>query len=114
MNKNDPAFHIGRDKEYPKDSEAGRPKPGLTARQYAAIHLCIPDSGVDWLDAMILRKQRDDLAARAMQGMLHDASAYDNKRLCCGEDYAVIAYDIADSMIERGDPDFAEVKKSGA
>src|SRR5699024_8812575 len=25
---------------------------GMTKRQYAAIHLCIPDSGSDWLDDM--------------------------------------------------------------
>lgn len=27
--------------------------PGLNKREYAAIHLRVPDSGVDWLDAMI-------------------------------------------------------------
>jgi len=26
---------------------------GLTARQYAAIHLRVPDSGEDWMDKMI-------------------------------------------------------------
>lgn len=27
--------------------------PGMTIRQYAAIHLCVPDSGLPWLDEMI-------------------------------------------------------------
>jgi hypothetical protein len=26
---------------------------GMTLRQYAAIHLKVPDSGTDWLDEMI-------------------------------------------------------------
>jgi hypothetical protein len=37
----------------------------MTLRQYAAIKLRIPDSGTDWLDRMILKSKRDDLAAQA-------------------------------------------------
>ncbi|MFA7278951.1 MAG: hypothetical protein WC100_02545 [Sterolibacterium sp.] len=44
--------------------------PGMTLRQYAAIKLKVPDSGADWLDAMIVESLRDDLAAKAMQGQL--------------------------------------------
>lgn len=35
---------------------------GLTARQYAAIALRVPDSGTDWLDAMIVRSRRQERA----------------------------------------------------
>lgn len=42
--------------------------PGLTARQYAAIHLRVPDSGEPWLDAMIKRSRHADLVAAALQG----------------------------------------------
>jgi hypothetical protein len=36
--------------------------PGMTLRQYAAIKLKVPDSGLDWLDAMIVQSLRDDFA----------------------------------------------------
>jgi len=32
---------------------------GLKAKEYAAIHLRVPDSGTDWLDAMIRRSNRN-------------------------------------------------------
>lgn len=43
---------------------------GMTLREYAAIHLRMPNSGVDWLDDMIREARRDELAAKAMQGFL--------------------------------------------
>lgn len=43
---------------------------GLTIQQYAAIHLRVPNSGDAALDEMIRQSLRDELAARAMQGML--------------------------------------------
>ena len=43
--------------------------PGLTARQYAAIRLRVPDSGSAWLDAMIQRARRDALAGEIAGGM---------------------------------------------
>lgn len=39
---------------------------GLTARQHAAIALCVPDSGCDWLDAMIERRRRDEFIRAVM------------------------------------------------
>ena len=44
--------------------------PGMSLRQYAAIELRIPDSGIDWLDEMIAKAERRDIAAKAMQAML--------------------------------------------
>ena len=40
----------------------------LTARQHAAIALCVPDSGTPWLDALIEQRLLNDFAARAMCG----------------------------------------------
>lgn len=118
MNKNDPAFPMqDRDSIHAKAQASllgiddveqrnvtymqarAAAIGGLTARQYAAIHLCIPDSGVDWLDAMIRRKQRDDLAAKMLEGVASNPAN---------------AYAVADAMLKVGDPDFAEVKNSGA
>ena len=39
---------------------------GMTLRQYAAIKLRVPDSGLDWLDAMIQESRRDEFAGHAM------------------------------------------------
>ncbi len=42
----------------------------MTLREYAAIKLCVPDSGTDWLNDMIRQSQRDRFAGMAMQGIL--------------------------------------------
>lgn len=40
----------------------------ITAQEYAAIRLCVPDSGTEWLDEMIRKALRDRIAGQAMQG----------------------------------------------
>lgn len=40
---------------------------GMTLRQYAAITLRVPNSGTDWLDAMIRESLRDEFAGQAMR-----------------------------------------------
>lgn len=69
---------------------------GMTLRQYAAIKLRVPNSGTDWLDDMIRESQRDEFAAKALQGMLanqHPYQASDEKM------FARDAYTLADAMI---------------
>ena len=44
----------------------------LTAIEHAAIELRVPNSGTDWIDAMIRKHNRMQLAAMAMQGLLSD------------------------------------------
>ena len=41
------------------------PDSGFNKLAYAAIHLKVPDSGIDWLDKMILEAKRDEMAGRA-------------------------------------------------
>lgn len=43
---------------------------GLTKREYAAIHLRVPKSGNEELDALIRKAQRFELAKAAMQALL--------------------------------------------
>ncbi|OHC82897.1 MAG: hypothetical protein A3G73_02570 [Rhodospirillales bacterium RIFCSPLOWO2_12_FULL_67_15] len=43
---------------------------GMSLRQYAAIKLRVPDSGLAWLDEMILASRRAEYAGLAMQGLL--------------------------------------------
>jgi hypothetical protein len=47
---------------FPLDNKY-RYQPGFTAREYAALTLRVPDSGTDWLDAMIHKSNRNELAA---------------------------------------------------
>ncbi|QKS60447.1 hypothetical protein [Cupriavidus gilardii] len=68
---------------------------GLTARQYAAIHLRVPDSGTDWLDDMIRKAQRDYFAAKAMQGLCAN-DGYNNHSPAT---IANEAYGMADAML---------------
>lgn len=80
---------------------------GMSLRQYAAIHLRVPDSGVGWLDEMIRKAQRDELAAKVMQGLLanpcgpiqaNGMSGW-NWCNCTLEDVADLAWHIADAML---------------
>jgi hypothetical protein len=64
---------------------------GLTVREYAAIQLKVPDSGTDWLDGMIRTAQRNELAAKAMQGWAADSGVTTNVG-------AKWAYEMADAM----------------
>ena len=70
---------------------------GMTLRQYAAIKLRVPNSGTDWLDEMILASLRDDLAAKAMQGMAgshgYCERGWDQK------DLSGQAYELADATL---------------
>ena len=51
---------------YPVLNSSKQPQ-GLTAREHAAIALRVPDSGMDWLDAMIRTSLRQEFAKAAMQ-----------------------------------------------
>ena len=42
---------------------------GMSLRQYAAIKLKVADSGVDWLDEMIIKSKRDGIAEKAMAAL---------------------------------------------
>ena len=71
---------------------------GMTLRQYAAIKLRAPESGDEWLDDMIRKSLRDEMAAKAMQASRSRGSAYES-----WEDLASDAYEIADAMLKERD-----------
>lgn len=62
---------------------------GLTARQYAAIKLRVPDSGDEWLDAMIRESLRDEFAGKVLPAYI--AMPANNP--------SILAYAVADKMI---------------
>ena len=89
-----PAFPSNRDMRYEQEFDH---EGGMTLRQYAAIKLRVPNSGTDWLDEMILASLRDDLAAKAMQGMAgshgYCERGWDQK------DLSGQAYELADATL---------------
>lgn len=89
-----PAFPSNRDMRYEQEFDH---EGGMTLRQYAAIKLRVPNSGTDWLDEMIRTSLRDDLAAKAMQGMAgshgYCERGWDQK------DLAGQAYELADATL---------------
>jgi hypothetical protein len=66
---------------------------GMTLRQYAAIKLCVPDSGTDWLDEMIRRAQRDKFAGQVLQWAGSNEWFHADERRVCER-----AYKMADAM----------------
>ncbi len=99
-----PAFPVG--------SGDMRDPTGMSLRQYAAIKLRVPNSGTDWLDAMILEAKRDELAAKtfpavyavAMKEAAEDSGLFQHDDWPTG--LALDAYRMADAMLA--------VKKGGA
>ena len=89
-----PAFPSNRDMRYEQEFDH---EGGMTLRQYAAIKLRVPNSGTDWLDEMIRTSLRDDLAAKAMQGMAgrygYCERGWDQK------DLSGQAYELADATL---------------
>ena len=88
-----------------KDSPESRYK---TLREHAAIELCIPNSGTDWLNDMIAKSRRYMLAGMALQGMLSNQKSKEIIFIESGERgvssakyFAEIACDIADAMISE-------------
>jgi len=81
------------------------PVDGMSMRHYAAIALKVPDSGHDWLDAMIIESRRDDLAAKALpavmcaNGSWHDNGFKPADGKSIMENHALFAYQIADAML---------------
>ena len=69
---------------------------GMTLREYAAIHLRVPNSGNPELDDMIRDAVLRELAARSLQGILSNPQY-------SGEDSQLVnaAYERADAMLKE-------------
>lgn len=89
---------------FPTDGDNYGPKwsnPGMTLRQYAAIKLKVPDSGEDWLDAMILAALRNDFAAKAMPLAANLDAEYRGDQKSIDAAYvAALAFEIAETMLK--------------
>ena len=74
---------------------------GMSLRQYAAITLRVPNSGLPWLDAVIVEARRQDFAGQAMNGFL----------ACEGGDMPVRAEKFATDAIAAADALIATLAK---
>lgn len=95
-----PAFPQGNDRVVAAVSI--KQSQGMTVRQYASIHLKVPNSGTDWLDDMIRQSLRDDFAAKAMQSYLALDVTQDalGEKLISPEKYCAMFYQWADHMLK--------------
>lgn len=96
---NEPAFPVIHDYETCQKTADGN-EYGLTKREYVAIHLGVPDSGNEQLDAMIRKANRRDQAAMAMQGIR--ANDHDELDSDCA---AIQALSDADALLKRLEAD---------
>ena len=87
-----PAFPCERD--YGPKLESSE---GMTLRQYAAIKLKVPDSGIDWLDEMITKSLCDDFAAKAMQAIFSTVPHLQSIDPALA---SIESYEISDAMME--------------
>jgi hypothetical protein len=71
---------------------------GMTLRQYAAIKLRVPDSGAEWLDAMILEAKRDDIAGQALGGLILGYTHVYGSPTSAADDIVKESYRYADAM----------------
>lgn len=99
MKDDSPAFpDTGNSPAFPTTSEPfHQGLCGLSAREYAAIHLRQPDSGVEWLDAMIRKAKRDEIAMRAIVPTAERTNLDDVM------DVAEHAYALADAMLAEAE-----------
>jgi len=73
---------------------------GISAAEYAAIHLRVPKSGTPWLDEMIAEANRRDLIASMMQGIVAN-----NQGVTSRHEIAYLNAKLyADQIIERLKP----------
>ncbi len=83
---------------------------GMTIREYAAIELRVPDSGIPEIDKMIRAAREMDFAAKAMQGIQAKLPMFDrdgefsesfsqDKILKIQADVASSAYSLAAAML---------------
>lgn len=81
---------------------------GMTLRQYAAIKLRVPDSGTEWLDEMIRKSVRQDIAENIFHTIysdfLDDVRARRVQHVPDDWRYGIAAesFKIADTMIKAG------------
>lgn len=65
-------YSQNHDQVYPASAYGA--EEGMTLRQYAAINLRVPDSGIDWLDGMIREARILDSSEKILAMLMHPES----------------------------------------
>lgn len=81
---------------------------GLSKIEYACIHLELPDSGTEWLDELIAKKQRQSIAAKAMEGILSNEEIHQaviktakSKNTTSDEVVSGLSIELADTLLSQ-------------
>lgn len=76
---------------------------GMDLRQYAAIQLCVPDSGLDWLDDMIRQARKDRVQDQILNGAM--STGYYFMRDTKGDEWiGQRSRELADAVINGAPP----------
>ena len=68
---------------------------GMSLRVYACIKLKVPETGIDWLDEIIAKAEKRDLAGMALQGMMANTGYIESTTRAIAE----WAYTAADAVL---------------
>jgi hypothetical protein len=102
MKLNEPAMPLMEPDGYDRKEQSGYIyHPGFTKCEYAAIHLCVPMSGNDELDAMIRRAQRERLAGQIIMGLVTNPN--DEPSIEPNTFTTSWCYQVADAVIAAGE-----------
>lgn len=82
---------------FPCASEITGHSSGMSLREYAAIHLKVPNSGVDWLDEMIKVSLLNQSAAHALSGAMANPNGGSNT----SRDFAHWANECAKATVNK-------------
>lgn len=72
---------------------------GLTAREHAAIQLRVPDSGTDWLDAMICQSRRQEFVKASVECAMQIREGYVMDTEPNAEELAEATVKLADALL---------------
>ena len=79
---------------FPRADDVSNSNSGMSLREYAAITLRVPSSGIDWLDDMIREARRMDYAGQALANEYAKCSSPDA--------VAFFVNEVADAMLAEG------------
>lgn len=71
---------------------------GFSKREYACIHLELPDSGTDWLDELIAKKQQYILSIKVKESLINRCF---NGSVLNDEKHIIKLTEFADALIQQ-------------
>ena len=97
-NPNDPAHPLQGMGEQPNGTFE-HSCTGFTAREHAAIQLRVPNSGTDWLDAMICQSRRQEFVKASVECAMQIREGYVMDTEPNAEELAEATVKLADALL---------------